>query len=271
MSIGWVDAGRASRQDTDEASPASYEVMSARPANGAPEAGRSNRWPGQQADSQWLSHDPEGYKHHQCQWSGLALGTIGSRTTQGESMTTLDDRPQTALLIIDVQTGVVQDGYRRAEVLANIGTLVDQARREQVPVVWVQHFSEQLVKGSEAWQLAPELERDQAEPLVEKTYGDAFEATDLEQVLSGLRVGRLVVTGAQTDACVRSTLHGAKVRGYDTTLVSDAHLAGDLTSYGAPPPEQVVAHTNLYWSYESAPGRTAGIAETAKIDFGPAA
>jgi len=186
-------------------------------------------------------------------------------------MTTLDNRPNTALLVIDVQTDVVKDCYRRDAVLANIGTLVDQARREQVPVVWVQHSGEGLVKGSDAWQVAPELRPDEGDSRVDKTYGDSFEATDLEQVLSGLRVGRLVVTGAQTDACVRGTLHGAKVRGYDTTLVSDAHTTGDLTSYGAPPPEQVIAHTNLYWSYESAPGRTAGIAETAKIDFGPAA
>jgi hypothetical protein len=52
-----------------------------------------------------------------------------------------------------------------------------------------------------------------AEPLVAKGYGDAFEATTLETVLSGLGVGRLVVAGAQTDACVRSTLRGAFVRG----------------------------------------------------------
>jgi hypothetical protein len=77
-----------------------------------------------------------------------------------------------------------------------------------------------------------------------------------------------VVVGAETDACVRSTLHDAFVRGYDTTLVSDAHTTGDKTSWGAPPPDQVVAHTNLYWTYESAPGRTAGTAETKDVDFG---
>jgi nicotinamidase-related amidase len=89
-------------------------------------------------------------------------------------------------------------------------------------------------------------------------------------VLSDLGVGRLVVVGAQTDMCVRSTLHGAFVRGYDATLVSDAHTTEDLTEWGAPPPGQVISHTNMYWSEQSAPGRTAGTVETKDVDFGGA-
>jgi len=56
----------------------------------------------------------------------------------------------------------------------------------------------------------------------------------------------LVVAGAQTDACIRSTLHGALVGGYDATLVSDAHTTEDQT----------------------APGRTAGTVEAKDVDFG---
>ena len=173
-------------------------------------------------------------------------------------MTTLDNRPNTALLVIDVQNGVVEGAPRRDDVVANIGSLVEKARREEVPVVWVQHSSEALVPGSRRVADRSRAEPDAAEPLVPKTYGDSFEETSLETVLSDLGVGRLVVVGAQTDACVRSTLHGAFVRGYDVTLVGDAHTTGDLTAWGAPPPEQVIAHTNLYWTHQTAPGRTAG-------------
>jgi nicotinamidase-related amidase len=183
-------------------------------------------------------------------------------------MTTLDNRPNTALLVVDVQNGVVSGATARDEVVANVGTLVDKARQQQVPVVWVQHNDEGLARGSEEWQIVPELSRDTAEPLVEKSYGDSFEETELEQVLSNLEVGRLVVVGAQTDVCIRSTLHGALVRGYDATLVSDAHTTEDLTAWGAPPPEQVIAHTNLYWKHHTAPGRTAGTVETKDVDFG---
>ena len=183
-------------------------------------------------------------------------------------MTTLQNRPNTALLVVDVQNGVVTQAHERDAVVANVGSLVERARQEQVPVVWVQHSDDELERGSEAWRIVPELAPGEAEPLVEKHYGDSFEDTTLETVLSDLGVGRLVVAGAQTDECVRSTLHGAFVRGYDATLVSDAHTTEDLSAWGAPPPDQVIAHTNLYWRHHSAPGRTAGTVETKDVDFG---
>ena len=183
-------------------------------------------------------------------------------------MTTLENRPNTALLVVDVQNGVVAGAHRRDAAVGNIGSLVERARREGVPVLWVQQTDDELAKGSEKWQIVPELAPDDAELRIEKGYGDSFEETTLEAELSGLGVGRLFVVGAQTDACIRATLHGAFVRGYDTTLVSDAHTTEDLTEWGAPPPAQVIAHTNLYWAHETAPGRTAGTVETEEVDFG---
>ncbi len=183
-------------------------------------------------------------------------------------MTTLDNRPNTALLVVDVQNGVVNGNHERDSVVANVGSLVEKARRERVPVVWVQHSNEGLQKGSDDWRIVPELTPDDAEPHVEKTYADSFEDTNLERVLSGLAVGRLVVVGAQTDECIRATLHGAVVRGYDATLVGDAHTTEDLSEWGAPPPDKVIAHTNLYWTNHTAPGRTAATVAAKDVDFG---
>ena len=185
-------------------------------------------------------------------------------------MTTLKNRPNTALLIVDVQNGVVDGSHKRDEVVANIAGLVDKARAEKAPVVWVQHASEELVKGSDRWRIVPELTPGDAEPLIAKAYGDSFEETELETVLSSLAVGRLIIAGAQTDACIRSTLHGALVRGYDATLVSDAHTTEDMSAWGAPPVDQVIKHTNLYWTYQTAPGRTAGTVATKDVDFAAA-
>ena len=182
-------------------------------------------------------------------------------------MSTFPDRPNTALLVIDVQNGVVDGAYNRDGVIANIRTLVERARSEGVPVVWIQHSSGELQEGTEAWAYVPELVRRDPEPLVHKTYGDSFEDTDLEEVLAERGIGTLVVTGAQTDACVRSTIHGGLVRGYDVTLVGDAHTTEDLTEWGAPPPDQVIAHTNLYWDEQRAPGRKGGTVRTSDVDF----
>ena len=189
------------------------------------------------------------------------------RATPGGHMSTLSNRPRTALLVIDVQNGVVSEAYERDAVVANISTLVDRARREDVAVVCVRHADAGLVAETEAWQIVPELVPAGGESVVEKHYGDAFEDTNLEEVLDDLAVGRLVVAGAQTDFCIRSTLHGALARGYDATLVDDAHTTEDLTQWGAPAPALVIAHTNMYWSNQEAPGRTAGTVATANVDF----
>jgi nicotinamidase-related amidase len=186
-------------------------------------------------------------------------------------MTTLQNRPNTALLVVDVQNGVVGGAHERDAVVANVASLVEKARSQHVPVVWVQHSDDDnLARESDEWRLVPELARDDAEPIVEKRYADSFEETTLETVLAQLAVGRLVVAGAQTDECIRSTLHGALVRGYDATLVSDAHTTEDQSEWGAPTPDKVIAHTNLYWTYHKARGRSAGTVTTSDVDFGAA-
>src|SRR4051794_37290670 len=114
-------------------------------------------------------------------------------------MTTLTDRPRTALLVIDVQNDVMSGTHNRDGVIANIATLVGKARAGDVPVVWVQHSGDAMPKESDGWRYVSELTQDPTEPVVHKRYPDAFEETDLEAVLAERKVGRLVVAGAQTD------------------------------------------------------------------------
>ncbi|MBB3751641.1 nicotinamidase-related amidase [Mycolicibacterium sp. BK634] len=180
-------------------------------------------------------------------------------------MTTLTNRPATALLVVDVQNDVVARAHDRDRVVATIAGLVDSARCSGVPVVWIQHSDAELSTGSQEWCIVDELAPSATEPVIAKNYGDSFEATALESTLAELGVGHLVVVGAQTDQCVRSTIHGGFARGYDVTLVADAHTTEDLSPWGAPPPEQVIAHTNLYWSHQSAPGRAATTPAAAEV------
>ncbi|WP_338700680.1 cysteine hydrolase family protein [Streptomyces sp. Q6] len=181
-------------------------------------------------------------------------------------MTTLPDRPNSALVVIDVQNGVMECSIDSDAVIARIASLVDRARAEGVAVVWVQHSDDGLKFGSDAWRYVPELgEPRDGEALVHKTYRDSFEDTDLEERLAERGVGRLVVAGAQTDFCVRSTLHGALARGYDVTLVGDAHTTEDLSEHGAPAPAQVIAHTNLYWAGQTAPGRSVAVLDADEV------
>lgn len=178
------------------------------------------------------------------------------------------DRPHTALLVIDVQNDVMAEAFNRAPVIENIRNLVARARAAGTIVVWVQHSEEDLPIGSKGWEYVPELALEEDEPLVHKQYGDAFEDTELEGVLAAAGVRQLIVAGAESDACIRSTIHGAFTRGYDVTLVADAHTASDRSEWGAPAPEQVIAHTNLYWQFQRAPGRVAAVVPTKDVDFG---
>jgi isochorismate hydrolase len=186
-------------------------------------------------------------------------------------VSSLRNRANTALLVVDVQNDVVANAYRRDAVIATIGALIEKARAEQVPVIWVQHSDADLPEHSDGWQYVSDLQRQEPEPVVHKKYGDSFEDTTLETELAQRGVGRLIVTGAQTDACIRSTLHGAFTRGYDTVLVGDAHTTEDLSEYGLPTAEKLIAHTNMYWRCHSGPGRTANVVDAVDVDFaGPA-
>jgi nicotinamidase-related amidase len=183
------------------------------------------------------------------------------------TMTLLQNRPNSALLVVDVQNSVVANAFERDAVIANIGSLVGRARAEQVPVVWVQHFDEELVQHTDGWAYVSELQHLDSEPVVHKQFGDSFESTTLEAELAARGVGRLIVTGAQTDACIRATLHGGFVRGYDITLVANAHTTEDFSENALPPAEKVIAHTNMYWTWQRGPGRTATVVDTADVSF----
>ena len=184
-------------------------------------------------------------------------------------MTSIAERPNAALLVIDMQRGVVGEAHDVERVVDNICTLVTRARERDVPVIWLQHSDDDLEAGSDEWQYIDELRFGADEPVVHKEYGDSFEGTDLDTILATHDVGRVVVTGAQTDACIRSTLHGALVRGYDATLVADAHTTEDMRKWGAPiGAAEAIAYTNMYWSFSSAPGRRGFTVSTNGVDFG---
>ena len=173
------------------------------------------------------------------------------------------------MLVVDMQTGVLADAYRRSAVIGTVASLVERARSSDVPVVWVRHSDDEgLVAGSAAWHIVPELQPAQGEPVVEKRYGDAFADTDLAQRLAEVEAEEFLLCGAQTDACIRSTFYGGLYRGYPVTLVSDAHTTEDMQQWGAAfTPEQSIAVLNLHAQYTELPN-VSGSAVTAAKAFG---
>ena len=166
---------------------------------------------------------------------------------------------RTVVVAIDLQAGVTPGCFDEQGVLARAAALIDRARASDVPVVWVHH--DPVGVGTPGWELAAPLQRAEGEPLVRKSYRDSFADTTLHATLDELGATRLVITGAQSDFCVRTTLQRAAAEGYDVTLVSDAHTTVDtewdgITISG----EQIVAHTNMYFSGLRYPGQDFAIA-----------
>lgn len=180
-------------------------------------------------------------------------------------MSTLAGRSDTALVVVDVQKAVVADVHERNRVVNTIAGLVDRARAASVPVIWIQHHDDHLERGSSAWEIVDELSPLHDEVVVHKSHNDAFEETSLERELAERSVSQLVVVGAQTEWCIRSTLHGAIARGYDALLVSDAHSTKDMSE--EIPASSIIALTNHYWHWHDVPHRTAGTAESRDVSF----
>lgn len=183
-------------------------------------------------------------------------------------MTTFTDRPNTALLVIDVQNGVVATAHKRDEVVANINVALEKARGANIPVIWVQHSDEEMPIGSEAWQIVDELVPAAADAKVEKTFRSSFVATNLEQILSEGQIGHIVVCGAETNNCVRHTSHAALEAGYDVTLLTDAHTTNGYTSNGHTIDAQnVIDEQNDNLGNYGLPGRRARAIAVSTLEF----
>ena len=173
-----------------------------------------------------------------------------------------------ALMVIDVQKDVVANAWKRDEVVRNIGGLIERVRAEHVPVIFVQHEDEELERGSDGWQFVDEIVPIAGEPVIAKRYQDSFADTRLAGTLEQLNVSHLVITGAQTMACIRATSHRALAEGYDLTLVEDAHTTDDLDYAGVQlSASQIIGYTNLYLKFTTYPGQESRVVPHDAVAF----
>lgn len=182
-------------------------------------------------------------------------------------MTIPADRENSALLVVDVQNGVVEGAYKRDEVIANIETAVAKARASNVPVIWVQHSDEELIIDSDEWQIVSELIPLQGETMVRKTFRSSFEDTNLAETLEQLNVGHLIVCGAQTNNCIRHTSHDALAKGFNVTLIADAHTTTGYEWGGHVVSAQAVVEEQNDNFNEQLPGRVGRVVPLAQLSL----
>ena len=184
-------------------------------------------------------------------------------------MATIRQGKRSVLVVVDVQVDVVRDAWERTRVVGNVALAVEQARAQGVPVVWVQHEDEGMPRGSAGWQWVPELAPREGDVRIFKRFPSSFEDTPLEAELARLGATRVVLAGAQTNWCIRATAYAALERGYDLTLVRDAHTtdAADLGDGRVIAAESFVDDLNLAMTWLAYPGRKPSIAKADELDF----
>jgi nicotinamidase-related amidase len=184
-------------------------------------------------------------------------------------MATVRDGSQGVLLVVDVQVGVMTDAWDSDRIVANVAHAVERARAEGVPVVWVQHGDEELPPGSPAWQWVPALVPAAGEPMIHKSFNSAFEQTELEQELANLGATHITLAGAATNWCIRATAYGALDKGYDLTLIRDAHTTESMPLEDGSTIEaaNIVEELNGCLTWVSYPGRTNGTATASQVEF----
>jgi nicotinamidase-related amidase len=187
-------------------------------------------------------------------------------------MATVRKGNKPVLLVVDVQVGVMNESWDAPRIVKNVSRAVERARAQGVPVIWVQHSDKDLPQGSPEWRWVPELERAEGEPLVHKRFNSSFEQTTLEGELAKLGATHIVLAGAATNWCIRATAYGALDRGYDLTLIKDAHTTGTMELDNGVRIEaaSVIQELNIAMTWLSYPGRTNGTVTAEEIDFATA-
>lgn len=135
------------------------------------------------------------------------------------------------LLVIDVQNDYFPEGklplWNTDVTLNNIVATVRTAREKQIPVIFVQQFTDPKIaamfnEGTEGAEIHPRL-RDAAPDahIIVKSYADSFYQTNLEGLLSELGVTQLLVCGMMTQNCVTHTAISKSAEKYEVFIVSD--------------------------------------------------
>ncbi len=184
-------------------------------------------------------------------------------------MATIRDGSKGALVVVDVQVGVVKDAWEAPRVIGNVARAVERARAANLPVIWVQHADDQLAHGSDAWQWVPELVPAEGETRIHKNFNSSFEGTELEAELARLGASHIALAGAATNWCIRATAYGALDRGYDVTLIEDAHTTETMEFQDGSRIEasDVIRELNIALKWLSYPDRSNATATADAIDF----
>ncbi len=174
-----------------------------------------------------------------------------------------------ALLIIDMQNSLVEQGYKADKLLATVGDLHARARQAGVPVLYLRHANEKgggsLIPGTPAWEIHPAVAPQSGDVVIDKRASDSFYGTTLDDELQARGVTHLVICGMASEQCVDMTTRSAVSHDYDVTVVADGHTT---VEYPSPldVPERIAYH-NFLMGYIATPSHASAVVPSAAIRF----
>jgi nicotinamidase-related amidase len=173
---------------------------------------------------------------------------------------------QDALIVIDVQRKyaagdgpfAIADG---PALVGRIAAFADTARQHGSPVIWVTRerrpgvamgpASEAAYVGEVDWFHGPHAELDDRlgalpnETRIVKPRQSSFYGTDLEGVLRGLGISRVVLAGVTTNICVQATAQDARARDLPVVVPSDLTACLPVKASGYELTADQVQHATL--------------------------
>jgi nicotinamidase-related amidase len=163
----------------------------------------------------------------------------------------------------------MRDAWDAPRIVKNVSRAVERARGRGVPVIWVQHSGDELAPGSPEWQWVEELAPAEGEAKVHKQFNSSFEQSTLDEELARLGATHIALAGAATNWCIRATAYGALDRGYDLTLIKDAHTTGSIPLDNGKTIEaaSIIDELNVAMKWVTYPDRKVGTATAEQVDF----
>ena len=172
------------------------------------------------------------------------------------------------LLVIDMQNAIFAGGIARFDmegVIGRINRLATAVRHYGGRVIFIQHDgieAEGLLPQSSGWQILTALNVHASDGRLRKTACDAFYRTELQDILSGVGLERLIIMGCASDFCVDTTVRAAASRDFDVVVAADGHSTGDRPHLRA---EEIIRHHNWMWENLILPDHPVRVRTTANL------
>jgi len=130
-----------------------------------------------------------------------------------------------ALILIDIQSGLTKKKtlYREKLFFDSINEAIKEYRDSDSKIIFVYHNNSQLKNGTSDWELDERINKQECDIIIQKKHGNAFQKTNLKEVLLDSNIDHITIGGLTSHGCVKATCLGGIAEGFKTSLLKNGH------------------------------------------------